>query len=135
MAESSSPRFRTLWLILGLSQLVAVLVIAVTPQIADSTALSQSDDVLHLATFFVLMVWFGGLVPPRSYLWLLLALTVYAVGIEFAQTFTPNRKAELSDFAADMGGLAVGWLAAVAGLRRWPLWLEALLGAKPGGPA
>ena len=46
---------------------------------------------------------------------LLVGLVVFAVGIEFVQTYIPVRSAEVADFLADIVGIFVGFAAARIG--------------------
>ena len=101
-----------------------IMAVALKPTSGPSILLIWSDKVWHLLAFLFLMVWFCGLYRPRRY-WIIFAcLLLYGVLIEVLQAFLPYRNVEVADVVADGAGLVIGWLAALLGLARWPLWVE-----------
>jgi len=120
------PRWRTFWIVLGILILGVVLVLALMPMRKVMPAVEFSDKIAHFVLFAGLMVWFAAQVRPKFYVWVLVALLGYGVGMETLQSFRPHRSAELADLVADAAGLLAGWGLCRAGLVRWPLWIEGL---------
>lgn len=86
-----------------------------------------SDKVNHILAYVALALWFGGILPRRSYLKLVLALMAYGVLIEVLQWWMAwGREGELLDVGADAAGIAAGLLLAATPLGRWASWLESL---------
>lgn len=63
---------------------------------------------LHMAAFAILTI--TALLIWKRSLKLLGALVLAAIGLEVAQIFLPNRDAYVSDAAASMTGLFIGWM-------------------------
>ena len=124
------PRWRVVWIALGLLILAGVLYLALLPLRKVLPGVEFSDKIAHFILFAGLMVWFAAQVQPRHYIWVLLALLGYGVGMEVMQSFRPHRSAELADLLADAGGLLLGWWLSRMGLARWPHWVEGLF-ARP----
>jgi len=114
---------RRLWLAGGLLLLLVVMVLALLPGSA-LPELGASDKLLHLLSFAFLMVWFAGIVQPRHFWLLALALLAYGGLMELLQSFTTYRQAEVGDLLADALGILLGWLLAACGLQYWCDWLE-----------
>jgi VanZ family protein len=89
------------------------------------------DKVEHLTGYFVMMAWFTGLYPPERYPAIALRLVLFGILIEGLQALTPTRTAELGDALANATGIGLAYLAARAGLGRWALGLERLIGLGP----
>lgn len=86
----------------------------------------QADKVRHAAAF-VGFWWLGGRCQVKVW-WLLLGLLAYGVGIEWAQSFTPDRDASWGDVLADLAGLLIGW-------RVWPVPARQRAGTEISSPA
>lgn len=96
------------WARLGL--LVAVVVIT-TLALMPATAVPISsgwDKLDHWSAFFALSFLANHAFPQRSF-WrvIALALVVYGIGIEIAQSFTPDRDADAMDVVADSIGILI----------------------------
>ncbi len=68
------------------------------------------DKLQHAAAFALLALWANWAWPRAAWRWIWLGLLSYGVGIEVAQSFTPNRVAEAGDVAADLLGVGLGHL-------------------------
>ena len=118
------------WRSLSLAMLVVVLAGALSPAIwfgnkADALSfIKNADKWVHGITFFVLAVWFSGLVERRRY-WLVgIGLIVFGVLLEFFQMYVRYRTADHFDIAANTVGIIVGLAVAIAGLGGWGLRAE-----------
>jgi VanZ family protein len=112
------------WYLLGAILTLVVIVSSLVPA-HDLPRLRISDKFEHLVAYASLAAWFGGLMPPRRYWQLGLALLALGGGIEIAQGLMGlGREADWRDFYADALGAAFGLSLSLAGLRHWASWLE-----------
>jgi VanZ family protein len=112
------------WYLLGAILTLAVIVSGLVPA-HDLPHWRISDKFEHLVAYTALAVWFGGLLPPRRYWQLGLALLALGGGIEIAQGLMGlGREADWRDFYADALGAAFGLSLSLAGLQYWASWLE-----------
>lgn len=119
------------WRLAGITLLLIVTVAAITPELPfwpRASSVVMADKWLHALTFLFLSLWFAGQYRPASYWRLLIGLTAFGVLIELGQSMISYRSAQWTDVAADLLGIAVGLVIAVAGLGGWSLrfeqWLE-----------
>jgi hypothetical protein len=122
------PALRRMWLALGYTQLVLIMVLAVMPLPVVVPAELLSDKVIHLLAFAFLMLWFASLFPRQQHWRVFSALLLYGLIMEAVQSQVPRRYAEGADLVADLIGLLVGLLLVRTSLHRWPLWVERMLG-------
>jgi hypothetical protein len=112
------------WYLLGTILTLIVIVSSLVPA-RDLPHWRISDKFEHLVAYASLAIWFGGLLPPRSYLYLGLALLALGGGIEIAQGLMGlGREADWRDFYADALGAGFGLSLSLAGLQHWARWLE-----------
>ncbi|MDH3977630.1 MAG: VanZ family protein [Gammaproteobacteria bacterium] len=121
-------RLRYLWLFGGITLVAMVLYLTLSEPGGGSGFIN--DKVAHFSAFAILMTWFCGVFEARTAIWVALALVVLGVGIELLQAQLPYRSAEVADGLYDFGGIAVGWLISVAGLNRWAVFIESVIGLK-----
>ena len=124
-------RYTRRWRIAGILLLLLVLVATLMPAvwfISDTRQLITwfmgVDKWLHALTFLFLAVWFSGQYQRSAYWRIGIGLTLFGVFIELCQRAVAHRSAEWLDLAADVGGIAVGLLVALAGLGGWSLRAE-----------
>lgn len=98
---------RTLWCGVFWCALAATLVLALRPSGAGPSV-PHVDKLQHAAAFITL--WFLGVRAgwQRSTWWLAAGLALFGLGIEVAQSFTPDRDPSWADVGADLLGIAVG---------------------------
>ena len=85
----------------------------------------MNDKLEHMIAYGGLALCYGGLLAPRRYPYLGLALLALGGGIEIAQGLMGwGRDADWRDFYADALGAALGLSLCMAGLRHWPSWVE-----------
>ena len=82
------------------------------------------DKWLHLLTFLFLSLWFAGQYARSSYWRLVVGLIAFGLLIEAGQAMISYRSAEWMDLVADVCGIAVGLIIALAGLGGWSLRFE-----------
>jgi VanZ family protein len=124
-------RYTRRWQAAGLMLLVVVFAATLMPAVwfwSDRRGLitwfMNVDKWLHAATFVLLAIWFSGQYRPGSYWRIGIGLILFGVFIEICQRMVTYRSAEWFDIVADAGGIAVGLVAATAGLGGWSLRFE-----------
>lgn len=124
-----SLRYARRWQIAGIGLLVMVLAGALLP--ADwfwsegpDSPFFVSDKWVHGVTFAALALWFSGQYARRSYWRLIMGLVAFGLLIEMTQRMVSYRTAEWMDLLADLLGLAVGMVVALAGAGGWCLRFE-----------
>jgi VanZ family protein len=118
------PSHHLTWYFLGVLLTLVVIVSSLVPN-EDLPHVRVSDKVEHIVAYSGLALWFGGLMPPRRYVYLALALLALGGGIEIAQGLMGlGREADWRDFYADAFGVALGLALCLAGLKHWASWLE-----------
>ena len=120
----SELRYARVWYLIGAVLTLIVIVGCLVPP-RDVPRMPIGDKMQHLIAYAGLALWFGGLLAPRRYAQLALALLALGGGIEIAQALMGlGRTAEWRDFYADAVGAALGLALSLAGLGRWPVWAE-----------
>ena len=119
-------RFARQWQMLSAALLLLVLIAAVLPAawfLPDSVRLvpwlANLDKWAHVLGFAAITVWFTGQYPRQAYWRIALGLGAYGVLIELCQQPVSYRSAEWPDVAADVTGIAIGLLIAMAGAGGW----------------
>jgi VanZ family protein len=117
-------RYSRRWYLVGALLVLVVIVSSLVPR-QDLPRLDVSDKVEHRTAYLGLAVWFGGLLPPRRYALLGLALLLLGGSIEIAQGLMGlGREADWKDFYADAVGAFAGLVMCLLGLRHWARWIE-----------
>ena len=128
---SSVPQplaYRRLWLALGYALVVAVIVSSLVSWGGIPGRFPGVDKLEHVAAYLVLMVWFAGLQPRRTWRWVALALLGMGLVLEIAQGLMHmHRMADPVDMIANAAGIGLGAMAAARGLASWPYRLETWL--------
>lgn len=109
MSATSARTGRRHWVyvVLLLGAMLGALYFALAPSQGGEDWFPQADKLRHAATFaFLWLLGAGAGVRPLRLATLLLA---FGVGIEIAQSFTPDREASVLDVMADVAGIALGW--------------------------
>lgn len=94
---------------------------AVSPSSMQGDWFPHADKVRHAGAFAVFALWVLVADLRPRWLWAA-ALLAYGVGIEWAQSYVPQRDASWGDVVADAMGIALGIAAGLMLERRWVLW-------------
>jgi len=87
------------------------------PVVAD--LLSWNDKLEHTGTYFVLMVWFGGLYPRARHPLVAMALLALGIALDLLQGLTATRSLDVLDIIADGVGLVFGLVLSMSVLEGW----------------
>ncbi len=121
-------RYEKRWRIGGAFLLLGVLAGTIMPTIwwphFPRIQLLSMDKWLHLLTVLVLSLWFAGQYARNAYWRLGVGLIAFGILIEAGQALSSYRSAEWMDLVADVCGIAIGFVIAIAGLGGWSLRFE-----------
>ena len=125
-------RFAGAWRLVSIVGLLLVLTATMVP--ADwiwpedpNSILYINDKWLHGITFGLLAVWFCGQYAASQYWRVAVGLLAFGALIEICQRAVSYRSSDLLDLTADVAGITVGLLIALAGAGGWSLRLESWL--------
>jgi VanZ family protein len=119
-------KFFPLWRALGYGLILLVIYLSLTPAPLN-IPLENSDKMEHVAAYAMLMVWFASLYADVNIQWKWICAASFValgIGLEFAQVLTDHRTFELADMAADIVGVALGWITALLPFPNLLLCLE-----------
>jgi VanZ family protein len=100
----------TIWRGVGWLGVFITLVVSLMPPILDDSS-GNTDKLVHLAGYAVLMFWWAQLVPQKRWK-LAVTVVLFGIAIELLQGLTPDRQPDLFDALANSGGVLLGWLVA-----------------------
>lgn len=101
---------QAIWRGLFVAAVVGILVLALMPSSGGADWFPQADKMRHALAFITLWA-LGRRAGLRPGWALALGLLGFGVGIEIAQSFTPDREASSLDVLADVAGIGLGrWL-------------------------
>jgi VanZ family protein len=118
-------RHRPFWIATSLA-LLALVVWGSLQTSVKTPNVSGLDKVEHLGTYFVLAVWFTGLVQRGSYGWIATGLLALGLAMEAGQFMMhAGRRAEPFDMLANAVGVLLGTLLGAAATGGWAQRVEA----------
>jgi VanZ family protein len=127
MPENNSRvlHFRTYWLLLGWSMVVASFYLSLVPSPPKMITGLFSDKVLHALGYFILMLWFSQIYQSFWHrFWLVLGFVGMGVAIEYLQGMGGYRMFEYADMLADTVGVLLAWLVSTFGVGHVLHWTE-----------
>lgn len=120
--------FPRLWWCIGWGLVLFILYSTLAPPL-DVPNLHLWDKLEHAGAFFGLTLWFGGLIRRSRYALLASWMVLLGACIELAQGYMGwGRDMDIHDVYADAIGVAVAFILLVAGLSRWAVCAERILG-------
>jgi len=119
-------RYALRWQAASAVLLLLVLATALMPaiwfwpdRVRVETWLGQLDKWAHVAAFAFLAVWFAGQYRRAAYWRIAMGLVGFGALIEICQRAVGYRSAEWLDIGADVAGIVIGLLIALAGAGGW----------------
>ncbi len=117
-------RYPTAWALLGWLLIAGVATGSLLPGPIVAEVLNYNDKVMHASSYFVLMVWFGGLYPRSKHLRIAVALLGLGVALDLLKGLTATRSLDIFDIAANTFGLLLGLALSTSLLQGWCQRLE-----------
>ncbi len=97
------PGHRWLWPVM----LAAMIFVASGQSAVASPGWLNFDKAAHFAVFGLLGTLITRTQPPRRWWWGVVIASLYGIGDEYRQSFTPGRSVEFDDWLADTAGALV----------------------------
>ena len=120
-------RYPIAWALPGWGLLVFVAAGSVLPG-AVITGFPSADKIVHMLSYFLLMIWFSGLYSRQRHVVIALIFITFGVLLEFLQTQLPYRFFDPLDLVANTVGVALGLLLSLTLLAGWCQRIERVLG-------
>lgn len=111
------------WLALGFIGCAVLVYVCLIPNVPQVMQVPHRDKIEHFLAYLVLGTWFAGILPRRRLL-VFAGLLALGVAIEWAQSLTASRSAEVLDVVADVAGTVVGMGLARLGAMRWLEYID-----------
>lgn len=106
----STLRFKKLWIVIGLSLVMVVIVLSLIPPPPTVVSIEHIDKVKHFIAYLVLMGWFGQIYhAPRQRFYFLIGFLLLGVLLEVLQGMGEVRQADWLDAVANGAGVLVAW--------------------------
>lgn len=107
--------------ICGIVLLLAATVVCLVPAYELPGTFELNDKVFHMIGHGALATYFTGLVPRRGWWKIFVFLMIFGAVIEVAQfSMHVGRNGDPRDLLANVIGVALGLLAGLLGVSRWP---------------
>jgi VanZ family protein len=111
MDNFSSPlRFKILWLSIGWSLVLAVIVLALIPPPSITKGAIYTDKIGHFIAYFILMGWFAQIYHvPKQRLLFMIGFLLLGGLLEILQGLSGIRQADWFDMLANSTGVLAAW--------------------------
>ncbi len=122
-------RYAKLWW--GIGWAITALVIYGSLERPDTPSMpfEVSDKLVHFAAYWLMTMWFAGVLQRRRYPWLAIALLLFGGAIELLQgAMGYGRDADWRDLVANTLGIVTALGVAYAGMGSWLALIERRLG-------
>ena len=103
-------RFKGVWLFVGYVLVILTAIVCLIPNPPDSAVIKFGDKFVHMTGYLGLFLWFAQIFRRENHYRPVIALVLWGVAIEFAQSLTSYRSFEIADMLANTSGVLVGWL-------------------------
>jgi VanZ family protein len=118
-------RYSKLWWGIGWTFIALVIYGSLQTPARPDVPFAVSDKLIHFGAYWLMTIWFSGILQQRRYPWLALALFSLGGGIELLQgAMGFGRDADWHDLAANTLGIVTALGVAYAGLGSWMLVIE-----------
>ncbi len=103
-------RFKKIWLGIGWSLVIAVIVLSLIPPPPMIQTVNYGDKIEHIIAYFVLMWWFAQIyLMPRQRLQYMIGFLLLGAGLEILQGLGGIRQADWVDMVANSVGVLLAW--------------------------
>ena len=108
MGSEIDLRYLRVWQAVGILFIISAFAVSLGPYPVRSS-IHNLDKYFHAATYAGLAYWFMQLNFRRRYIRVAVGLVAMGILIEYLQSFTRTRTADVYDALANTLGVAVGW--------------------------
>lgn len=127
-------RYKTLWLSMGISLVVTVIVLSLIAPPKDMMETLPNDKLGHFTAYFVLMGWFAQIYHTNKQRWLyLIGFLMLGLTLEILQGLGGVRQADWLDMLANTAGVISAFLVTKTRLAYILLYIESF-GKNPETP-
>jgi len=110
MPEKFSLKFKKLWIGIGWSLVLGVIVLSLIPPPSIAQTPEHGDKVTHIFAYFILMGWFAQIYhSSQQRLFYMLGFLLLGIGLEILQGFGGIRRADWLDILANSLGILLAW--------------------------
>jgi len=128
MIKNKNPelQYRPLWLTIGYILVALVLYLSLTSSPVEiDLDIDYQDKFFHAVAYFTLMFWFAQIYHEKFWRNTYAVLFVLmGVGLEYLQSFDPERYYEFADMVANTAGVVLGLLLALTSAKNILLHIE-----------
>jgi VanZ family protein len=118
-------RYSKLWWGIGWALIAMVIYGSLERPTRQDVPFPISDKVVHFAAYWLMTIWFCGVLARRRYPWVALWLLMFGAAIEVMQgAMGYGRDADWRDLLANSLGIATGLALAYSGLGSWIAVIE-----------
>jgi len=119
-------RYRPLWLTIGFILVVLVLYFSLTSSPVEiDLDINYQDKFFHVLAYFTLMFWFSQIYHEKIWRSIYaVSFVLMGVGLEYLQSFDPERYYEFADMLANMAGVILGLLLALTSAKNILLHID-----------
>jgi VanZ family protein len=118
-------RYSKLWWGIGWSIIAVVIYGSLIRPDGRDVPFEVSDKLVHFSAYWLMSIWFAGVLEKRRYPWLALALLAFGGAIELLQgAMGYGRDADWRDMIANTLGVFTALGVAYAGLGSWMVAIE-----------
>ncbi len=118
MFAVSHLRFKWIWLSFGVLLICTVMVLSLV-NLAPIKGVLLQDKLMHMLSYGLLMGWFAQIYRHfMARLFLVVALVVMGVGVEYLQGMVAHRQFDTMDMLANGSGVLLAWLLSYTWLGR-----------------
>ena len=108
MGSEVDLRYLRVWQAVGILFIIAAFVASLGPYPVRSS-IHNLDKYFHVVTYAGLAYWFMQLNVRRRYIRVAVGFVLMGILIEYLQSFTRTRTADIYDALANTLGVAIGW--------------------------
>jgi VanZ family protein len=119
IAANPNLKYRFLWLLIGYALVAVIVYLSLTSSPLDlNLGFKNQDKLYHATAYFSLMFWFSQ-IYHKKYQRGLLVLSFVLLGLlmEYLQSFSPYRTADIFDMVANATGVLLAFVVTLGRLR------------------
>jgi len=119
METDPDLRYKSYWLVIGYALVALVVYLSLTSDPLDlNLGFENQDKLYHAFAYFTQTFWFSQIYYKKSHRGILVLVFLLLGGLmEYLQSFSPYRTADIADMAANASGVLLAFIATRGRLR------------------